>query len=141
MATIAARRIVEHLRGARYRVMKRPSTERAARRELAAPYRPPSPKTWSRRSPSDCVSRAAGAFCRLTTTWPSYGQAPDRAPDPRWLRCFETAAACRPFGARAGVRRLTVRISTLARVRWGSPFARIRTKSAIRNMSLNFRTV
>src|SRR5271165_5708893 len=37
MATIAARRIVEHLRGARYRVMKRPLAERAARRELAAP--------------------------------------------------------------------------------------------------------
>jgi hypothetical protein len=37
MAMIAARRIVEHLRGARYRVMKRTLAERAARRELAAP--------------------------------------------------------------------------------------------------------
>ncbi len=37
MATIAARRIVEHLQGARFRVMKRPLAERAARRELAAP--------------------------------------------------------------------------------------------------------
>src|SRR5271165_1966856 len=36
-ATIAARRIVEYLREARYRVMKRPLAERAARRELAAP--------------------------------------------------------------------------------------------------------
>jgi len=37
VATIAARRIVEHLRGARYRVMKRPLRDRAARLELAAP--------------------------------------------------------------------------------------------------------
>ena len=37
VATIAARRIVEHLQGARFRVMKRPLAERAARRELAAP--------------------------------------------------------------------------------------------------------
>ena len=37
VAMIAARRIVEHLRGARYLVMKRPLAERAARRELAAP--------------------------------------------------------------------------------------------------------
>ena len=36
VATIAARRIVEHLRGARFHVMKRPLTERAARRELSA---------------------------------------------------------------------------------------------------------
>jgi hypothetical protein len=33
VAMIAARRIVEHLRGARYRVMKRPLAERAAQRE------------------------------------------------------------------------------------------------------------
>jgi hypothetical protein len=44
MATIAARRIVEHLRGARYRVMKRPLAERAARRELAAPLSPAEPE-------------------------------------------------------------------------------------------------
>jgi hypothetical protein len=36
VATIAARRIVEHLEGARYRVMKRPLAERAARSELTA---------------------------------------------------------------------------------------------------------
>jgi hypothetical protein len=36
VSTIAARRIVEHLRGARYRVMKRHLAERDARRELAA---------------------------------------------------------------------------------------------------------
>ena len=44
VATIAARRIVEHLRGARYRVMKRPLAERAARRELAAPLSPAEPE-------------------------------------------------------------------------------------------------
>ena len=43
VATIAAQRIVEHLRGARFRVMKRPLAERAARRELTA-YRPPKPE-------------------------------------------------------------------------------------------------
>ncbi len=37
VATIAARRIVEHLRRARYCVMKRSLAERAARRELTAP--------------------------------------------------------------------------------------------------------
>src|SRR5580704_474813 len=35
VATIAARRIVEHLRGAPFRVMKWPLAERAARRESA----------------------------------------------------------------------------------------------------------
>ena len=40
VATIAARRIVEHLRGARFRVMKRPFAERAAQRELALPLSP-----------------------------------------------------------------------------------------------------
>jgi hypothetical protein len=44
VATIAARRIVEHLRGARYLVMKRPLAERAARRELAAPLSPAEPE-------------------------------------------------------------------------------------------------
>ena len=37
VAMIAARRVVEHLQGARFRVMKRPLAQRAARRELAAP--------------------------------------------------------------------------------------------------------
>lgn len=71
VATIAARGFVEHLRGARFRVMKRPLAERAARRELTAPYRPPSQKRLSTRSPSDCVSRAADSFGRLTNTCPS----------------------------------------------------------------------
>jgi hypothetical protein len=44
LATIAARRIVEHLRGARYLVMKRALAERAARRELAAPLSPAEPE-------------------------------------------------------------------------------------------------
>jgi len=44
VATIAARRIVEHLRGARYLVTKRPLTERAVRRELAAPLSPAEPE-------------------------------------------------------------------------------------------------
>ncbi len=43
VAMIAARRIVEHLRGARYRVMKRPLAERT-RRELAAPLSPAEPE-------------------------------------------------------------------------------------------------
>ena len=44
MATIAARRIVEHLRGARFRVMKRRLVERAARPESAAPLSPAEPE-------------------------------------------------------------------------------------------------
>jgi hypothetical protein len=44
VATIAARQIVEHLRGARYRVMKRPLAERAAQRELAAVLSPADPE-------------------------------------------------------------------------------------------------
>jgi hypothetical protein len=44
VATIAARRIVEHLRGARYRVMKRPLAEQAAQRELAASLSPAEPE-------------------------------------------------------------------------------------------------
>jgi hypothetical protein len=44
VATIAARRIVEHLQGARFRVMKRPLAERAARRELGAPLSPAEPE-------------------------------------------------------------------------------------------------
>jgi hypothetical protein len=44
LAAIAARRIVEHLQGARYRVMKRPLAERAAQRELAVPLSPAEPE-------------------------------------------------------------------------------------------------
>ncbi len=45
IATIAARRIVEHLRGARFIVMKRPLAVRAAdRRELAAALSPAEPE-------------------------------------------------------------------------------------------------
>jgi hypothetical protein len=44
VATIAARRIVEHLGEARFRVTKRPLAERAARRELAAPLSPAEPE-------------------------------------------------------------------------------------------------
>jgi hypothetical protein len=44
LAMIAARRIVEHLRGARYRVMKRHLAERPARHEVAEPLSPAEPE-------------------------------------------------------------------------------------------------
>ena len=103
-ATIAARRIVEHLRGARYLVMKRPLAERAARRELAAPL--------SAAEPEDVVKAIAFGlrFESGRRVWQAdeymaviNGQAPDRASDSRRLRCLEAAAGGRRRSARARI--------------------------------------
>jgi len=103
-ATIAARRIVEYLREARYRVMKRPLAERAARRELAAPL--------SAAEPEDVVKAIAFGlrFESGRRVWQAdeymaviNGQAPDRASDSRRLRCLEAAAGGRRRSARARI--------------------------------------